>query len=769
MAVQTESPTVVSARASMLEFLLSNHALDCPVCDKGGECELQDMVYKYGPRSGRHTEKKKSFHEKDYVISPVIVKNSNRCVQCMKCVRVCKEVVGRGVLGALGRGEEQEETSFFRGMLDCDQCGNCIEVCPVGCFMRLPYRYKSRPWDLTGADTVCPYCATGCRMVVEERDGEVVRSRAQLGVGINSETLCARGRFGYDFINTPERLTGPMIKKFGRLEPASWEETIDFIRDKLSSVNGDKIGGIASSRLTNEELYLFEKLFRTGLKSPHLDTDTRWDPAAVEAFTAATGMSEGGVSVFDCMQGESVLVVGTHLSDENPIVDYIVRRISGMRRTNVMIASPRAMKLDSSASVKLRHAPGAEGPLLAAIGLGLGKLNDKLVSHKGLAALRSTGPGAYTDASGVTPSEVEAVSRKLNSTESVSIIAGTGFLRFPEANGALAILVDALKAAGKSVRVLPVLDKCNSRGAWEMGVHPRLGPGYSPAVVRGIGAGEMMEAAASGRLEALYVIGEELVAGSHDEKAAIEALTKLKFLIVQDIFLTDTAKLADVLLPGASYAEKEGTFTNQEGRVQSIKRLIPPPGQAKSDLEIIGAVLKSFVGSAPAASARSAPVFSLIRKDLPMYTDVSLKFVNKKNSNDDLDNKAALVKASTSGPGAAGAPPAARTTAQRGPFTLVTGNHLFHSGRFSRRSGILSGLLKEAVVEISEEDAVRLGISSGEKVRVKGGGYDAVLTLTTKRGTRKGVAFIAENYLDVRVARFFGKGPQLAAVEISRA
>jgi predicted molibdopterin-dependent oxidoreductase YjgC len=279
----------------------------------------------------------------------------------------------------------------------------------------------------------------------------------------------------------------------------------------------------------------------------------------------------------------------------------------------------------------------------------------------------------------------------------------------------------------------------------------------------------MLEAAAEGKLSALYVIGNDLVSGARDEKAARETLTKLKFLVVQDIFFTETAKMANVVLPGASYAEKEGTFTNQEGRVQSIKRLFAPPGRSRSDLWIIGALLGAFTGSERKATKNSAPVFEEIRKEVPMYAPVSLKFVNKKNTDDDLDNKAALVKASAHSPKAGQAQAGAVPAAPEGGFTLITGNHLFHSGRFSRRSDILSKLLKEATVEISEEDASRLGLRSGEKVRVNGGGYQAVMTLTTKDGTRNGVAFIAENYNDVRVSRFFARGAQAASVEITRA
>ncbi|MEK7773035.1 MAG: 2Fe-2S iron-sulfur cluster-binding protein, partial [Deltaproteobacteria bacterium] len=445
MSISTESPTVMSARAGVLEFLLANHALDCPVCDKGGECELQDMVYKYGPHNGRHAEPKFKFHEKDYVLSPVIIKNSNRCVQCIKCVRVCREVVGANVLTSLNRGDHQEETSFLRGFLDCDQDGNCIEVCPVGCFMRLPYRYKTRPWDLKGADTVCPYCATGCRMVIEHRDGVVIRARAQLGVGLNSETLCARGRFGFDFINSPGRLTTPLVRRRGALEPASWEEAMSLIKENFST-DGGKVAGIASPRLANEELYLFQKLFRTVFNSPNIDSSSRWDPLAVEGFVSAASMHEGGVSIFDCMASDTLLIIGSHLSDENPVADYIVRRISANRRMNLIIASPRAMKLDSSATQLLRHSPGAEKSVLEAIVL---NLNYDKLPGTALKAVKDAKLEDLLSEAGTGDEEIKTIARRLDASSTVAIIAGTDFLRAPRGIPALGLLKDLLRSRGK--------------------------------------------------------------------------------------------------------------------------------------------------------------------------------------------------------------------------------------------------------------------------------------------------------------------------------
>jgi len=762
MSINTDSATVSSARAGVLEFLLANHAMDCPVCDKGGECELQDMVYKYGPHKGRHAEPKFKFHEKDYVLSQVIIKNSNRCVQCMKCVRVCREVVGRNVLGALGRGDHQEPTSFNRTFLDCDMDGNCIEVCPVGCFMRLPYRYKSRPWDLKGSDTICPYCATGCRMVIEERDGQLLRARAQLGVGLNSETLCARGRFGFDFVNSGERLTKPLI----RHQPATWADTLAAIKDGFGDKDGKHVGGIASPTLTNEELYLFQKLVRTVFKSDNIDTGSRWNAQAASAYINATSMNEGGVSVFDCMESDTVFIIGSHISDENPVTEYIVRRISANRRMNLIIASPRAMKLDSSANVTLRHAPAAERAVLDAITLAINA--SKLSEDEKLKAIKDSKMTALLAAAGVSAEAITDIARRLQTAESVALIAGADFLRFPDGTTGLGLLKSVLKNAGKKLTVMPALDRCNQRGAWEMGVHPSFGPGYSKTQA-GLGTEAMLEAAMRGEIDALYVAGEDIVANYPDKEFARAALSKVRFLVVQDIFMTETAKLAHVILPGASFGEKEGMFTNQEGRAQIIRKLLALPGKAKRDLDIIRAVGELFDPSFGPKNA--ALVLDEIRKANPMYSEVSLVFNNKKNTANELDNKAAIVKAGAGTVQASGefASKAAASEQAAGSFALVTGSHLFHLGNFSRKSDTLLGLIKSATVEISEQDAATLGLITGEKVRVQGKHHTVVATLKTNSGSRNGVAFIPESFEDAEVNRFFKRGEGVQVVSITRA
>jgi NADH-quinone oxidoreductase subunit G len=589
-------------------------------------------------------------------------------------------------------------------------------------------------------------------------------------VGINSETLCARGRFGYDFMQHVERLTTPLLKRNGKLEPATWDEALAVIKNRLKADDPMKTGGIASARLTNEELYLFQKLFRSVLKSAQIDSSTRWNSLAVNGFIAASEMNKGGISVFDAMAADCTLIIGTHLSDENPVTDYMVRRMARERNTPVLIASPRAMKLDRSARQTLRHVPGTEKEFLEALALSLASRNaDTLAKFNELATIKDTGSQSLLSTTRVADDEIDKLAKHLNDAAVVSIIAGTEFLRFPRGSSGLATIVAVLKTLGKKVLIVPILDRCNQRGAWEMGVLPGYGPDYRAVEQPGLGHDGIFEAAERGELESLYLIGQDPLSTHPDELFVKSAFSKLKFLLVQDIFLTETARMADCVLPGACFGEKEGTFTNQEGRVQSIKRLMKPPGKFRSDLAIIASVGALFEPSFMPQPRRSSTVFDEISSTIGMYADVSLVFDNQRNEKNDLDNRAALVRNSgVTLDGERFGPGSSEKVDDDNLFTLITGNHLFYSGRLTAKSDILRGLLKEPEVEISEEDAAALGLSNGAKVKVEGKRHTAVLALKTRRGSKTGVAFIAENFEDVAVNRFFQKGDFKAKVSITK-
>ena len=745
MEVFTENETVKSARSSMLEFLLVNHPLDCPTCDKGGECELQDFVFKCGPRHSAFSEWKRRFHDKDQILSPVIIKNHNRCIHCERCVRICDEVVGAIALGGIGRGAKTQETSFWNTTLDCDHCGNCIEVCPVGSFMSLPYRYKSRPWDLNETDTICPYCATGCQFTIGSRNGEVLRVRSKIETGINKETLCARGRFGYHFIQNQERLKSPMMRKNGILESVSWDEALDAIKDRFGKADAKKIAGIASARLTNEELYLFQKLMREIFKTNNIDSGSRWiDKATTSAMIDVCDLAGEGVSIFDARKADLIFIVGSSISDENPITDYLIRTAAADRRKTVILAYPRRIKLDSSATILLKYRPGSESSVISSI---MAVLEDKVVNMAG---------------SDVSDADIAITAQKIKAARSIAIFVGTDVLRL--ANGKhtlvqIANMAKTIKNAGKNIKVMPLFDRCNQRGAWDMGVHPSFLPGYK-TTAEGMDCSEILEASSKGQVDAIYILGEDVISMYPDARFAKDALSKSKFIVVQDIFLTETTKAADVVLPGASFAEKEGTFTNHEGRVQRLRKAIRPFKGAREDLSIL-----CSIGGFRYKSARD--VFEDIKKEAPGYRDISF---------DGLNNTGALVKGFGTGVRSQESSASGGVRSQRQetredseyPFQLITGNHLFHSGRLSQKADVLRQLLPESFVEMSDKDALSLGIEDGDLVTIRGQHHEARLKVRVKQGSLKGVAFIAENFEDIPVNLFFKKGEGIPRVKISK-
>jgi NADH-quinone oxidoreductase subunit G len=346
------------------------------------------------------------------------------------------------------------------------------------------------------------------------------------------------------------------------------------------------------------------------------------------------------------MRADLVLIIGTHLSDENPVTDYMVRRMARENRTPVMIVSPRAMKLDRTAHLTLRHRPGTENEVLAALILGLLNRNaDRLSGHPAVGAAGSTDAQPLLQAADIAVQQTDRLAAALNEANSVGILAGTEFLRFPRGQLALKNFGEVLKTLDKKLLIVPILDRCNQRGAWEMGAHPGYAPGYRRVSRMGMGQDRMLAAAAAGELKTLFIVRQDPVVVCADSAFVRKALSNLKFFLVQDIFLTETAKMADCVLPGACFAEKEGTFTNQEGRVQTLTRLMRPPGKAMRDFKIFARIGQLFDPNFARDVGQASAVFAEIRQSVGMYAEVDLTFNNRRNEDNDLDNRAALVKA----------------------------------------------------------------------------------------------------------------------------
>jgi NADH-quinone oxidoreductase subunit G len=534
MVVKTGSPQVVEARKSMLEMLLTNHPLDCPVCDKGGECELQDMVFRYGVGESRFTEIKHHVDEKQF--SPVVYFDAPRCILCYRCVRVCGEGLGVGALGVINRGVVSEIAPSHGDHLECDECGACIDICPVGALTSGTYRYQARPWEMNHVGTICTHCGDGCKTTLGVRNGEILRGNNRDRSGINGEFLCIKGRYAFDFVHSPERLQSPLMRINGKLEPVSWSRALLTVAKKFSEVKqrGGKFAVIGSNHTTNEENWYLQKFARDVLGTSSIDHHRTGDLATL--YDSLSGRQNALASMADLYTAKAALVIGSDLAQQHPLIAFQLR--SNHRHHGARIYTV------------------TEGPVR---------------ERKYAAMARIAEPGRQLD-------EVEALRPQLSGEKELVIlygdtVKGDGVRR-------LVAFGDSL---GIPVKYVCLLDYSNSHGAADMGLLPESGGGLTVP--------EMLNAA---DLDVLWVIGSNPL-----KRASLNSANA--FVVVHEMFLTETAQRADVIFPAASAYEKEGTVTNVTGEVQRLKRAVGAMG-TKPDLEIFGLLAKEMgVKTMPAA------------------------------------------------------------------------------------------------------------------------------------------------------------------------
>ena len=561
----TESAEIAQARKATIQLLLGNHPLDCPVCDAGGECELQDMTFKYGAGESLYAEAKQHRDEQQW--SPAVYFDRPRCILCYRCVRMCGEGMDVFALGIQNRGVTSviAPNGFApdgqTGRLDCEQCGMCIDVCPVGALTSGSYRYKTRPWEMNHVSTVCTHCADGCKVTLgvrQSNDGsQIIRADNRDKSGLNGDFLCAKGRFGFDFVESPERLTTPLVRNAkGKLEPATWEQALRFAGKKLKEIRdtrgGEAIGVIGSNRTTNEENYLLQKFARTILKTNNIDH--KRTARYAEFASALAGHHGKTAGLQDIAHACAILLVGGDPTEEHPLLAWTLRTNVRLNRAHLYLANSKSIKLERQAKATQGLPPGGYKDLVALLELGT------------------------TD-----------FSKAIMAEESLVIVFGE------ECRGQAMADMIAWGLKRGNVRFALLGDHSNSRGAADMGLSPDLLPGYVPVTAPagfaeyagllsapGKTLTEMVAATDSGELGALLVVG----ANPLPKLAAKTERLESTFLVVQDLFLTETARLADVVLPAASLYEKSGTVTNTYGDVQLVKKAADRAG-VKPDFEIL--------------------------------------------------------------------------------------------------------------------------------------------------------------------------------------
>ncbi|HUK56137.1 MAG TPA: NADH-quinone oxidoreductase subunit NuoG [Nitrospiria bacterium] len=766
MVVHTGTTVVQEARKGVLDFLLANHPLDCPICDEGGRCPLQNYSQKY-TGYGQYKEEKR-IYEKDF-FSPLIEKEMNRCIQCMRCVRYCDEVIDSKALASVNRGYHIEIGHYAEKPLDCEFCGGCVQICPVGALLnRLPL-YEYRPWMLTRTETTCAYCADGCSLRLESRPQtrEVIEvtsfwgneTKTVWGKGRNEGDLCAKGYFGYPFVNSPKRLTKPLVREAGRrdapLVETSWEEALERVAEGFGRIKGRHggaaVGALASARCTNENLYVFQKFVRLVLGSPNVDSSVRYGMVnAARALTELVGTPRWLSSYEEIAGADLIFLIGTDITHSNPIVGLKVKA-AAKKGAKLIVGSPLRPRISTLSHIvnlatrHLAHRPGAERAV--AIGMVKAALEQgKASAPSSIAPLREAvsklSSKQIESAAGLGYDEIRAAVSEWTAASRAVIVFGESIVRARDGYETVRVLGDLALLTGKLTAegcgLAPLYEENNEMGAYEMGCVPDRLPGlgrldlesdrervqraWKETIPTGPGLTmiEMLRAAREGRIRALYLMGENPVGTLPASAGAAEALAAAEFVVSQDLFLTETGKRADVVLPAASFAEQNGTFTNQEGRVQPVRKAIEPVHGARPDFEILSQI--AFEMGHPLAyqdgaeiSHEIARLWPACRPGGPGWREIPGRSEPAVAADGYLGGRLTegiSVRYRLD-------PAEKRPASSDGRFDLVMGPLLFHSGKMSLKADGLTKIQDRPFLYMAPEDAERFGVSEGGAVRLR--------------------------------------------------
>ncbi|MDX6699621.1 MAG: NADH-quinone oxidoreductase subunit [Solirubrobacteraceae bacterium] len=728
MVVHTQTERVKSAQESVVEFLLINHPLDCPVCDKGGECPLQDVSYGWGGGKSRFIEPKRHFR-KPLELSPLVAIDRERCILCYRCVRYSQEVAEDHQLVLQERGNHSYVSTFDGHPYVAPFSGNIVELCPVGALTSRVYRFRARPWDVEDAGSVCTLCPAQCNITFTVRDDRALRVLSRDNPDVDDGWLCDKGRFGYQAIHADERVVSPMVREGGSLRPVSWERALSEAASALARARG-RVGALAGDGATNEEGWLVSRLLREALESGDLDSRLAGGPSRETARTlAAPGLA---ATVPDVEFAHSVLVLDCEPVDDMPILDLRIRK--GVRRQGVRlaVATSRPSSLDRNAEVSVRYAPGAGEAFVAALDAALaGEADDSLAT-----------------AAGADPQGIRDLAQMLRAQD-VVVVWGerlTGGPRGDQAGRALLNVAARLGLSGDGSGLLEVPASANGRGLCEAGFLPDAGPGWSEVVAAGEGSAGPRDAAgiaralADGELSALYLLRTDPLRTHPDRPTWQAGLERANAVIAHASVLTEGLREhATVVFPAESYAEKEGTVTHPDGRVQRLRPAIGRPGDVRAEWQVIGDLAKRLGLDLdfPLASDVSAALFEAV----PFYSGLSLVELAAHGVRWPEREAASALDAPVPEPGQLETPPNAPSP--NGALRLGTFRPIWSAPEVEV-SPALRFLTPRARVELSPQDAQRLGVAQGATVEVAHDETVVTAEVALRSDVPPGSAFLPE-------------------------
>ncbi|MGO9118277.1 MAG: molybdopterin-dependent oxidoreductase [Desulfomonilaceae bacterium] len=800
MQVRTDTPVLRHIRDQVMKLVLMDHPLECPTCPAAGECEIQNLTYRLNVYGSEYPVEKRSLPVvRDW---PLIEYNPNLCITCLRCVKVCHEVIGASALALKDVGYEARIDTADGKQLNCDFCGECVEACPSGAMATKVSKRWARSWQLRKTPTICPLCSAGCRIEMNVKDNSIFRITTDID-SHNKGSLCVGGRFAYDLIEHEDRLLTPLLRDGDELKPASWEEAIAFTAGKLKKIidisGPESVAGLISPRLTNEDCYAFQKFLRGIIGTNNIDSEARFSFLRVQrALELTCGVHGTNGTLEELLDSSALLIIGIDPLEETPALAWKIKAAARQYDSNVIVANSRMTSIDRFARIRLPIRPYAESDLLLGIMkiildlelwdtkfvrdqttnfLSLKKLLDK-ISLKGI--LRRTG---------VTQEALEETARIFAEASSAAIIFGGDVILQEDGLQCIMNIVNLALLTGNvgptKTGIYPIFEKGNIVGLCDMGNMPEYLPGYQDTARvrdlfhrvwdtdlpygRGKTVTEIARGLETGEVKALFIAGADPLTDYPHSGRYASAFEKAELLIVQDIFLSPTARKAHCVFPAASFAEKDGTMTNIEHRIQKLNQVIQPLGESRPDWSIFEDIAKAMGRSMGYFKAED--IFADMTATIPFYKGLRLTDLPSDGS---IRHPFSLE----TGPVRSGKPYSfapIRTAeapepadAAEYPLEMMAGRSMFHFGSVTTRSKNLLDLCPKGYIEISRKDAEQLGLIDGESLEVLSPNGSFIGPAKISEGISAGMIFVPSNFPDMAVYKLFRENTTVCRVKLNR-
>ena len=777
--VTTQSDNLTRIRKQIMELILLNHPLDCPVCDAGGECDLQDSCFDLDVT--RQEFVAENVNPETIDAWPLIQQVPSRCILCEKCVKVCHELVGADSLFINDKGDR----AFIDKRVEkCIYCGNCVSVCPTGTMISKPFKFKARPWALRKVPSVCTYCPSQCQIDINVQNNEVFRITSDDGATSNRGTLCIGGFFGYGYVNHSDRLKTPRVDQ----KAASWDKALDRVVSDIERISAEQgsgaLAGLASPRLTNEENYLFQKLFRAAIGSNNLDSEARFGALrSLRALQEGAGLNGASNRLEAIGQADAVLVFGADPSAEAPAVDWQIQDAVRRGDGKLVIANVRRIHLDKYANSHLSYRPGSAIALangLCRLLLDRGHIDDEQLQalFSNPDELRNDLAGLSLEqvvaATGVSLDELQQAADMLGEAQRVAVIFGGDISRsaYGIANASaltnLAILCGAL---GEDGGLYPLEDKGNTQGLLDMGVYPESLPGYQPYAKNrekfarawgctlpegGLDADGILQEIEAGKIRFLYLAATNPQTFPNSGRW-LKALEKLDVLVVQDIFPSEVTRLASVVLPGTSYAEKSGSFTALDHTVRNLSQALRPLGESREDGEIFaelyGRLTRNHLSFSPSG------IFQEISELTELYSSVETLG----------DERRTLLRKSPRAAAGALKYQLISASDQAEGMQLLIGTSMHHFGTTSTHAPAPLEIEPQGLLYLNPQDAREAGVDEGGKLKVTSINGSVVGHIKLTDNVPSGVVFAPANFPELGIQQLLGDGTNRVSVEVAPA